>query len=164
MGTKRAKKALLEVIPPRICVTFRRASFWTRPETSKLRIWKHPGRKHNKYRVRKPRHFFLTVSKIMKIGRHWTHIRLLGLRIKDFESQRCYEANGTTGKPQNCHIKFKIGQKSNWPHRPQCTLNYSVNRILNRRMQRTHSDATFTTQVNRNAAAKHTAFVIRLTE
>ena len=35
MGTKRAKKALLEVIPPRICVTFRRASFW-----SGLKNWK----------------------------------------------------------------------------------------------------------------------------
>ena len=40
MGTKRAKKALLEVIPPRICVTFRRGSFWFRPKTSKMRIWK----------------------------------------------------------------------------------------------------------------------------
>ena len=40
MGTKRAKKALLEVIPPRICVTFRRGSFWFGPETSKMRIWK----------------------------------------------------------------------------------------------------------------------------
>ena len=40
MGTKRPKKALLEVIPPRICVTFRRGSFWFGPETSKMRIWK----------------------------------------------------------------------------------------------------------------------------
>ena len=38
MGTKRAKKALLEVIPPRICVTFRRASFWSRPKKSKSRL------------------------------------------------------------------------------------------------------------------------------
>ena len=40
MSTKRPKKALLEVIPPRICVTFRRGSFWFRPKTSKMRIWK----------------------------------------------------------------------------------------------------------------------------
>ena len=40
MDTKRATKALLEVIPPRICVTFRRGSFWFRPKTSKMRIWK----------------------------------------------------------------------------------------------------------------------------
>ena len=40
MGTKWAKKALLEVIPPRICVTFRRGSFWFRPKTSKMQIWK----------------------------------------------------------------------------------------------------------------------------
>ena len=33
------KKALLEVIPPRICITFRRASFWSRPENLKIRIW-----------------------------------------------------------------------------------------------------------------------------
>ena len=35
MGMKRSKKALLEVIPPRICITFRRASFWYRPKSSK---------------------------------------------------------------------------------------------------------------------------------
>ena len=40
MGTKRPKKALLEMIPPRICITFRRGSFWFRPKTSKMRIWK----------------------------------------------------------------------------------------------------------------------------
>ena len=40
MGTKRPKKALLEVIPPRIYVTFRRCSFWFRPKTSKMRIGK----------------------------------------------------------------------------------------------------------------------------
>ena len=39
MGTKRAQKALLEVIPPRICVTFRRASFSFRPKSSKTQIW-----------------------------------------------------------------------------------------------------------------------------
>ena len=39
MGTKRAKKALLEVIPPRIGVNFRRASFCSRPNNSKSRIW-----------------------------------------------------------------------------------------------------------------------------
>ena len=38
MVTKWAKKALLEVIPPRICVTFRRASFWSRPKNSKSRF------------------------------------------------------------------------------------------------------------------------------
>ena len=39
MVTKWAKKALLEVIPPRFCVTFRRASFWSRPKNSKSRLW-----------------------------------------------------------------------------------------------------------------------------
>ena len=39
MGTKRAKKALLEVIPPRICVTFRRSSLWSRSKNSKSRLW-----------------------------------------------------------------------------------------------------------------------------
>ena len=66
----------------------------------------------------------------MKIGRNWTHIRRIGLRIKDFESQRCYQSNGAPPDPQNCHIKFKIGQKSNGPDRKKCTLNYSVNRML----------------------------------
>ena len=39
MGTKRAKKALLEVILPRICVTFCRGSFCSRPQNSKSRVW-----------------------------------------------------------------------------------------------------------------------------
>ena len=39
MGTKRTNKALLEVIPPRICITFRRASFWSRPNKSKSWLW-----------------------------------------------------------------------------------------------------------------------------
>ena len=73
---------------------------------------------------------FLKLSKFVKIDRNWSHIRRIGLRIKHFESQRCCEFNGTTGDPQNCHIKFKIKQKSNGPHREKCTLNYSVNRIL----------------------------------
>ena len=37
MVTKWARIALLEVIPPRFCVTFRRASFCSRPKTSKSR-------------------------------------------------------------------------------------------------------------------------------
>ena len=36
MGMKRSKKALPEVRPPRICVTFRRATFWSRPKNSKM--------------------------------------------------------------------------------------------------------------------------------
>ena len=40
MHTKRAKEALLEMIPPRICITFRRASFWSGPKNSKSRLWK----------------------------------------------------------------------------------------------------------------------------
>ena len=39
MGTKRSNKALLDVIPPRICVTFRRASFWSRSKNSKILFW-----------------------------------------------------------------------------------------------------------------------------
>ena len=39
MGMKRSKKALLEVIPPRIYVTFRRGSFWSGPKNSKGRLW-----------------------------------------------------------------------------------------------------------------------------
>ena len=56
---------------------------------------------------------FLTITNFMKIDRNWTHIRRIGLRIKRFESPSCYQANGTTGDPENCYIKFKIGQKSN---------------------------------------------------
>ena len=72
---------------------------------------------------------FLKKLKIMKIDWNWTHIRLLGLRIKDFKSQRCYESNGTPPDPENCHIKFEIDDKFNEPHRQKRTLNYSVNRM-----------------------------------
>ena len=71
---------------------------------------------------------FLKITKNMQIDPNWTHIRRIGLRIKDFESQSRYQSNGTTGDPQNCHIKFKIDQKNPRPNRPNCTLNYSVNR------------------------------------
>ena len=56
---------------------------------------------------------FLKIQSLMNINRNWTHMRFLGLRIKHFESQRCYQANGTTGDPQNSKIKFKIRPKSN---------------------------------------------------
>ena len=39
IGTKGAKQALLEVIPQRICITFRRASCWSRHQNSKRRLW-----------------------------------------------------------------------------------------------------------------------------
>ena len=70
----------------------------------------------------------LKSSKSMKKHRIWTRIRLSGLIIKPFETERCNESNGTPPEPQNCHIKFKIEQNSNEPHREKCILNYSVNR------------------------------------
>ena len=72
---------------------------------------------------------FLKITKNMKIDPNWTHIRRIGLRIKDFESQSRYQSNGTPPDPQNSHIKFKIGQKSNGPNRPNCPLNLAINRI-----------------------------------
>ena len=64
----------------------------------------------------------------MKFGRNWTHTQPIGLRIKEFESQRYHQANGTTGDPQNCHIKFKIEEQIKGSHREKCTLNDFVNR------------------------------------
>ena len=72
---------------------------------------------------------FLEMSNIRNIDRNWTHIGLYGLRIKRFESTRCYQSNGTPPDPQNSHIKFKIEQKSNGPHRPNCPLNLAINRV-----------------------------------
>ena len=51
---------------------------------------------------------FLENVKVMIIGRNWPHIGLYRLRIKRFESQRCYQSNGTSPDPQNYNIKFKI--------------------------------------------------------
>ena len=81
---------------------------------------------------------FLKVAKIMKIDRNWTHIRLLGLRTKDFESTSRYQSNGTPPDPQNSHIKSKIDEKSNEPHRPKYTLNYSVNRMVSAKLLKSH--------------------------
>ena len=39
MNTKRSNKALPEVIPPRICITFRRATFRTGPKNTKMMCW-----------------------------------------------------------------------------------------------------------------------------
>ena len=39
MVTKRTNKALLEVIPPRICITFRRTCLWSRPKGSEIEFW-----------------------------------------------------------------------------------------------------------------------------
>ena len=88
-----------------------------------------PGPKTRQIPCQKAKTTFLKKSEIMKIDRNWTHIRRIGLRIKPFETRRCYESDGTPLEPQNCHPKFKIGQKSNGSHRGQCTLSYSVNRI-----------------------------------
>ena len=129
MGTKRAKKALLEVISPRICITFRRASFWFRPKTLNMWIWKDSARKHNNYLpCQQAMTTFLKKSKIMNIGRNCTHMRRIGLRIKPFESARCYQSNGTPPDPQNCHRKFKIDQQIPRSNRPNCPLNLAINR------------------------------------
>ena len=109
---RRQNKALPEVVPPRICITFRRPSSWFRPKTTKMWIFRHKGPKHGKYHVSKPWQRFSRITNLMKVGRNSTHIRLLGLRIKRFESQRCYQSNGTPPDPQNCHIKFKIDQET----------------------------------------------------
>ena len=48
MGMKRSKKALPDVIPPRICRTFQRATFWFRAEKLENPNLERPGRKHDK--------------------------------------------------------------------------------------------------------------------
>ena len=120
MGTKRSNKALPEMIPPRICVIFRRASFWSRSKSSKIMFWElqaentvniGPGSRGN---------FFENVQNHEHLSKRdpYDDIRLLGLRIKDFESQSCYEPNGTTGDPQNSDIDKKSAKKSIDPTDP----------------------------------------------
>ena len=53
-------------------------------------------------------------SKIMKFDRNWTHIALPGLRLKRFESLRCYEANGTPPDPPKLPQKFQTPAKIQW--------------------------------------------------
>ena len=125
-----SNKALPEVIPPRICITFRRATFRSRPKRSKSRIW--DDQVENMTNTDLKRHDnFSENLKNHEIGRNWTHIRRIGLRIKPFESQGCYQSNGNPPDPQNCHRKFKIDQKSNGPNRPHCPLNLAINRMCN---------------------------------
>ena len=135
MGMKWSKKALPEVIPPRICITFRRASFWSRSKSSKIlsksskivfgelqtenTVNTGPG-SQDYFSENVRNHEHLSKRDPYSTSR---------LRIKDFESQSCYEPNGTTGDPQNCYINFKIGSKSNGPNRPNCPLNLAINRM-----------------------------------
>ena len=87
-----------------------------------------PGPKTRQISCQETMVTFVEITKFMNIGRNWTHIRRIGLRIKPFESQGCYQSNGNPPDPQNCHRKFKIDQKSNGPHRPHCPLNLAINR------------------------------------
>ena len=61
---------------------------------------------------------FQKFTKLMNFSRNWTHIRRIGLRIKPFESQVCYQSNGNPPDPQNCHKKFKIDQNPTDPTGP----------------------------------------------
>ena len=97
---KRSKKALLEVIPPRICVTFCRATFWSRPEHSEIRFL--ADRSENTINTEPESHDNLCGNvKIHEIRSKWTHIGLFGLRIRHFECSRYFESNGTQADPQN---------------------------------------------------------------
>ena len=60
------EKEIPQVMPPRICISLRPASFWFRPKTSKMRIQKHPDRKQDKYHVRRPSQLFLKFNQSTK--------------------------------------------------------------------------------------------------
>ena len=113
MGTKWASKALLEVIPPRICVTFCRGSFWYRPENSNMRF--SDDKSQNTINNGSGSHDnFLKSREFHKNDRNWTHIRRIGLRIKRFESPRCYQSNRTPPVPpkQPCTMQNRL--KIHW--------------------------------------------------
>ena len=130
MGLKQSKKALPEVIPPRICITFRRGSFWSRPKTWKMWIVKHPGRKHDKYRVRKPPQLFRKSQNSWKSVETGPIFDESGWESSHLNLKGATNPMGTLPIPQNCHRKFKIDQKSNGPHRPHCPLNLAINRVF----------------------------------
>ena len=48
---------------------------------------------------------------MMNIDLTWTHIRLLGLRIKHVEPPRCYESNGTPPDPPKLPYKIQNPEK-----------------------------------------------------
>ena len=125
---KRSKKALPEMIPPRICVTFRRTTFRFRPKSPRISFL--DGRPENIVNTRPGSpDSLLKMSKTIKMFRNRTHIGLYGLRIQHSESKRYYESNGTTDDPQNYNIKFKIDQQILRPHQPNCPLNLAINRV-----------------------------------
>ena len=137
MVTKRETKVLLEVIPPRICVTFRRGSFRFGPETSKMQIWK-PRPENTTNTVSGSRPDFSEKSE-----NHENRLELDPYSTYRAENQAIWNLKvlwiqWDPPEPQSCHIKFKIGQKSNGSHRGQCTLNYSVNRMDQVSIGRSH--------------------------
>ena len=125
MGMNRSKKALLGVIPPLTCVTFRRASFWSQPENSWMQFW--DDRAENTTNAGSGSHDNFS-EKVDNHEHRSTLDPCLFLRAENeaFESPRCYEANGTRAYPPNYHMKFRIRQKSNGPHRPNCPTGSSV--------------------------------------
>lgn len=67
---------------------------------------------------------FLNITNTMDIGCNWTLIWLYRLRIESFESQKCYQSNGTL---KTAMSSSKSSKPPTDPTR-KCTLNCSVNR------------------------------------
>ena len=130
MDTKRAKKALLEVIPPRIGVTFRRASFPSRPESSKIRIW--GARAENTVNTVSGSHVDFSEHH----GNHENRSELnpystFRAENQTFSSSKVLPSQWNHWEPPKRPYKIKrIRQKSNCRYRGKCTLNYSVNRMI----------------------------------
>ena len=70
MDTKRSNTALLEVIPPRIYITFRHASFWFRPKHSEIVFWELPAENTVNTGPESRRHF----SEKFKNHEHWSKL------------------------------------------------------------------------------------------
>ena len=70
MDTKRSNKDIPEVIPPRICITFRRLSFWFRPKHSEIVFWEIQAENTLNTGPESRRHF----SEKFKNHEHWSKL------------------------------------------------------------------------------------------
>ena len=128
MGTKRTEKALLEVIPPRICITFRRGSFWSRPKNSKSRLW--DGWVENAINTEPGSHD--NVSE--KVENHENRSELDPDSTNRAENQgfwmyKVLPIQWDPSRPPKLAYKIQNRPKITGHHRQKCTLNYSVNRM-----------------------------------
>ena len=115
------------MIPPRICITFRRASFWSRPNNSKSRLLEDWAQ--NTINTEPGSHDTLSE----KLENHGNRSKLNAYctsraENQAFESPRCFEANGTRPAPETV-LENSKSEKNPMDPTGKSVHYFSVNRM-----------------------------------